>query len=177
MNNPVVGISFPADNSIPSIQARFNAASVTLQNLNGLGKGCPQASTTWTAQLNAILSGASTSIAPIATSPDAPAAPSTTEAPAPAPSTTEVPAPTSTATSGGSGGFDGLSFEQIDALTPPFGHNANVNPTGTGDCDGAVNGADGRPIKIPCSCPPDRTTFINVNFFSYLVNHQKGSFF
>lgn len=62
-----------------------------------------------------------------------------------------------------SGGADGLSFAQIDALTPQFGHAANVNPTGTGDCDGAVNGADGQPIKVPCSCPPDRTSFINVS--------------
>ncbi|KAL5482411.1 hypothetical protein ACEPAI_9005 [Sanghuangporus weigelae] len=159
VNNPSVGISFPSDNSVPSIQARFNAASVTLQNLNGAGKGCPQVSTTWTAQLNAIVSGASTSSAPVATSPAAPAAPSTTEAPAPAPSSTDAPVPTSTASSGA--GFDGLSFQQIDALTPPFGHDANVNPTGTGDCDGAVNGANGQPIKVPCACPPDRTTFIN----------------
>ena len=63
------------------------------------------------------------------------------------------------------GSFNGLSFEQIDALTPPFGHAANVNPTGTGDCDGAVNGPDGQPIKVPCVCPPDRTTFINVIIF------------
>jgi hypothetical protein len=34
--------------------------------------------------------------------------------------------------------------------------------TGTGDCDGAVNGADGQPVKIPCSCPPDRATFVQV---------------
>ncbi|EIN12488.1 hypothetical protein PUNSTDRAFT_97244 [Punctularia strigosozonata HHB-11173 SS5] len=47
------------------------------------------------------------------------------------------------------------------ALVPDFGHAANVNPTGTGDCDGAVNGANGQPIKVPCSCPPDRQTFIN----------------
>ena len=34
--------------------------------------------------------------------------------------------------------------------------------TGTGDCDGAVKGANGQPIKVPCSCPPDRATFIKV---------------
>lgn len=67
------------------------------------------------------------------------------------------------------------------ALVPQFGHAAGVNPTGgcrfpresaklnsiqiisgTGDCDGAVNGANGQPIKVPCSCPPDRNTFIQV---------------
>jgi hypothetical protein len=37
---------------------------------------------------------------------------------------------------------------------------------GTGDCDGAVNGANGQPIKIPCSCPPDRETFVQVSLHS-----------
>jgi len=46
------------------------------------------------------------------------------------------------------------------ALIPDFGHAAGVNPTGTGDCDGAVDGANGQPIKVPCSCPPDRDSFI-----------------
>lgn len=67
------------------------------------------------------------------------------------------------------------------ALVPQFGFSADVNPTGTslhpyksfsvahacvytgtGDCDGAVNGSNGQPIKVPCSCPPDRVTFIQV---------------
>ncbi|KAJ7043663.1 hypothetical protein C8F04DRAFT_1207499 [Mycena alexandri] len=39
-------------------------------------------------------------------------------------------------------------------LVPQFGIVAGTNPTGTGDCDG-VNG-----IKIPCTCPPDRNSFI-----------------
>ncbi|KAJ6556546.1 hypothetical protein DFH09DRAFT_987259 [Mycena vulgaris] len=39
-------------------------------------------------------------------------------------------------------------------LVPQFGIVAGTNPTGTGDCDG-VNG-----IKIPCSCPPSRDSFI-----------------
>ena len=34
---------------------------------------------------------------------------------------------------------------------------------GSGDCDGAVNGADGKPIKIPCDCPPSRDSFVQVN--------------
>lgn len=47
-----------------------------------------------------------------------------------------------------------------EALIPQFGFQSGVNPTGTGDCDGAVDGADGQPIKIPCACPPDRQTFV-----------------
>ncbi|KAJ7805189.1 hypothetical protein B0H14DRAFT_3485363 [Mycena olivaceomarginata] len=40
------------------------------------------------------------------------------------------------------------------ALVPQFGVKAGVNPTGTGDCDGINK------IKIPCSCPPSRDSFI-----------------
>lgn len=60
---------------------------------------------------------------------------------------------------------NGLSLQQIDGLTPPFGFQSGVNPTGTGDCDGAVNGSNGRPIKIPCICPPPRDQFIQVSIF------------
>ncbi|KAF8516467.1 hypothetical protein BU17DRAFT_67473 [Hysterangium stoloniferum] len=63
-------------------------------------------------------------------------------APAPVPD----PAPAS-------GGFN-------PALVPDLGFTAGKNPTGTGDCDGAVNGADGKPIKVPCACPPDREAFL-----------------
>ncbi|KAJ7104936.1 hypothetical protein C8R44DRAFT_715595 [Mycena epipterygia] len=40
------------------------------------------------------------------------------------------------------------------ALVPPFGVRPGVNPTATGDCDGFGG------IKIPCSCPPDRNSFL-----------------
>ncbi|KAJ3520710.1 hypothetical protein NM688_g9125 [Phlebia brevispora] len=46
-------------------------------------------------------------------------------------------------------------------LVPQFGVQAGVNPDGTGNCDGIPN-AQGVPIKIPCSCPPDRDSFIQV---------------
>jgi len=45
------------------------------------------------------------------------------------------------------------------ALVPPFGHAAGVNPTGTGDCDGAIL-VGGKPIKVPCSCPPPLPQFL-----------------
>ncbi|KAI5123114.1 hypothetical protein M0805_001470 [Coniferiporia weirii] len=153
VNNPSVAISFPTDNSTASILARFNAATVTLQNLNGEGVGCPQASTTWTAQLAAIEAG--TSDGGASTPPATP--PATTvesSVSSTVPSTTApVASPTIT-------GADGLTLDQIDALTPQFGHAADVNPTGTGDCDGAVNDASGKPIKVPCDCPPPREQFI-----------------
>ncbi|KAH8986488.1 hypothetical protein EDB92DRAFT_2022059 [Lactarius akahatsu] len=138
INNPSVGISFPEDNSKGSQLARINAASVTLQNLNGPGKGCPIVSTTFQAQAAAINAG---------TPPPPPVKSSPSPSPSPAPAA--APSPASGAP----------SAAQIEALAPPLGFTAGKNPTGTGDCDGAVNGANGKPIKVPCSCPPDQATF------------------
>ncbi|KAJ7681519.1 hypothetical protein B0H17DRAFT_872131, partial [Mycena rosella] len=65
-------------------------------------------------------------------------------APPPPPPAAPAPAPAPAPAAGG-----------VDPnLVPQFGIVAGTNPTGTGDCDG-VNG-----IKIPCSCPPDRNSFI-----------------
>ena len=44
--------------------------------------------------------------------------------------------------------------------------------TGTGNCDGAVKGANGQPIEVPCDCPPDRATFINVRTFLSYLGHN-----
>lgn len=52
--NPTVLLTFPTDNSTASQSARLNAAAVTIQNLNGVGKGCPISSTNFTAQSKAI---------------------------------------------------------------------------------------------------------------------------
>lgn len=71
---------------------------------------------------------------------DGTAAPAAAPPAAPAPSASPASAPAA-------GGVD-------PALVPDFGLQSGLNPTGTGDCDG-ING-----VKIPCSCPPDRNTFI-----------------
>jgi len=47
VNNPSANVSFPTDNSNQSKAARIIASLITLQNLNGPGKGCPAASTTF----------------------------------------------------------------------------------------------------------------------------------
>jgi len=117
-NNPGVAVSFPLDSSKGSQLARMQTAIVTLQNLNGPGKGCPVVATTFLAQQKAIQ--------------DFNGGP-----PAPAP-----------------------VDNSIAALAPDLGFTAGRNPTGTGDCDGAVNGPNGQPIKIPCACPPNRDAFI-----------------
>ncbi|TFY76551.1 hypothetical protein EWM64_g7461 [Hericium alpestre] len=53
-----------------------------------------------------------------------------------------------------------LKTRDVDpSLIPSLGFTAGKNPTGTGDCDGSVNGPNGQPIKIPCSCPPPQDQF------------------
>jgi hypothetical protein len=141
VNNPTVQVSFPTDDSQASQLARIETAIITLQNLNGPGVGCPAASTTFVAQQQAIQAG---SAAPAPAAP-APAAPTAPAAPAPAAPAPAAPAPAS-------GGVD-------VALVPQFGLSAGINPTGTGNCAG-INNAQGVPIEIPCSCPPDRNSFI-----------------
>ena len=54
INNPTVKIGYPTDSSKQSQSARINAALITLQNLNGPGKGCPAVSTTLLAQQKAL---------------------------------------------------------------------------------------------------------------------------
>ena len=54
-------------------------------------------------------------------------------------------------------------------LIPQFGITAGVNPTGPGgSCEG-VNGPDGKPILIPCDCPPSREQFIAVIFTPMVI--------
>lgn len=142
VNNPSVKVSFPTDNSKASQLARIQTAIVTLQNLRGPGVGCPAASTTFLAQQKAIAAGPDTGSPAPAPASSAPAP----ESPAPAP---PAPAPEAPASAGG-----------VDPnLVPQFGLQAGLNPTGTGDCDGIKNAA-GQVVKIPCSCPPDRGSFI-----------------
>ncbi|KIJ96159.1 hypothetical protein K443DRAFT_682493 [Laccaria amethystina LaAM-08-1] len=143
VNNPSVKVSFPTDNSKASQLARIQTAIVTLQNLRGPGVGCPAASTTFLAQQKAVAAGPDTGSPAPAPAPASPAPAPASPAPAP-----ESPAPAPAP----AGGVD-------PNLVPQFGVQAGLNPTGTGDCDGIKNAA-GQVVKIPCSCPPDRGSFI-----------------
>ncbi|KAG9018799.1 hypothetical protein FRB90_009450 [Tulasnella sp. 427] len=62
------------------------------------------------------------------------------------------------------------------AIVPDFGWESGVNPTGTGDCDGAP----GTNVKIPCFCPPPRDVMLkalNENIAAgYSVNNTVVSF-
>jgi len=143
VNNPSIAVAFPSDNSKASQLARINAALVTLQNLRGPGVGCPASSTTFVSQQKAIQAE------PDSGSPPPPLPPAAPPKPAPAP-----PA-------GGN----------IAALAPSLGFNAGVNPDGNGNCDGAVNGPNGQPIKIPCACPPAQADFNNALAANVAAGH------
>ena len=147
-------MSFPTGDSKADKSARLNAAAVTLQNLNGSGKGCPVVSTTFPLQQKAIDAGTD-----LATTPS-PSPAANQPAPAPAPSS---PA------NGNTGGA--LDDATIRSLAPALGFQSGVNPTGTGDCDGAVNGADGKPVKVPCACPPPQNVYLDVRYLSLLSSH------
>ncbi|KAH7915568.1 hypothetical protein BJ138DRAFT_1077245 [Hygrophoropsis aurantiaca] len=162
--NPTVKITFPSDSSIASQNARLYAAAVTLQNLEGPGVGCPIVSTTFSAQQQAINAEASGSASVASSTSTTSSAASTTSsvgdggencAP-PVTVTVTVTATSSTAASTSTPATNA----QIAALAPPLGWQAGVNPDGTGNCDGAVNGTDGKPILIPCQCPPPQANYI-----------------
>jgi len=157
VHNPSVGVNFQTGSDAASLASRIQAALVTMQNLNGPVQGCPAASTTLNAQLASALGG-STAGVPSAV-PAAPAAAS--PAPAPAASPAASPAPASPAAPPATAAAGTASAAQVAALAPPLGFSSGVNPTGTGNCDGAVIGANGQPVKVPCSCPPPQDEYIS----------------
>ncbi|KAH8927544.1 hypothetical protein BT69DRAFT_1277933 [Atractiella rhizophila] len=131
INNPAVSVpAFPSGNSLQDIETIFTISTVTLQNLNGPGVGCPQVATTWASQLAAIqANGGATS-------------------PAPAPA---APAPAAPAPAASNGNTNGVDASRV----PEFGVTPGVpDPAGSASCVG-VNGK-----LIPCTCPPNRDDFI-----------------
>ncbi|KAF9223148.1 hypothetical protein BS17DRAFT_755009 [Gyrodon lividus] len=193
--NPTVKLTFPTDNSTASQLARLNAAAVTLQNLEGPGVGCPISSTTFTAQHKAIdaettnITAISPSVAspsPTATGGGAPVmtvgggcpTPVTLTQPTTAtalagssPPTAPLLLPTNTAPTSSSGNATSPTDEQIASLAPTLGWQSGINPDGTGNCDGAVNGTNGKPILIPCQCPPDQAHYISNLTANVLAGH------
>lgn len=155
--NPTVKVSFPTDDSTASQLARLNAAAVTLQNLEGPGVGCPISSTTFSAQGKAISAGTSTNGNSSAAMPTAASATPAGFGVSTSSSATSAAVPTSITSNNSSAS---PTDEQIATLAPPLGLQAGINPDGTGNCDGAVDGTNGKPILIPCQCPPDQTDYI-----------------
>ncbi|KAH8986484.1 hypothetical protein EDB92DRAFT_1801852 [Lactarius akahatsu] len=144
VNNTAVEVSFPTDNSNESQLARLTAASVTLQNMLGVGVGCPIESTTFATQQAALLAGQ-------ATPSDSPRTPSG--------SLTKNQVAAIAPPLGWQAGQN-----------PTGAPSSTFLPKGTGDCDGAVNNTNGLPIQVPCSCPPDQNTYI----FQLTANANAG---
>jgi len=160
LHNPSVAITFPTINSVADQEARIEACIVTLQNLNGPGQGCPVVSTTLGLQQQSLQSKGTT-LAAISVAPATSAAASTNKAAsATTPAAVAAKATPITVTSVSSPASTAVSNSVIAALAPSLGFPSGVNPTGTGDCDGAVNGSNGKPIKVPCSCPPAQSAYI-----------------
>ena len=142
VNNPDLpaAVTFPTGNSKADQLARLQSSIITLQNLRGPGQGCPAASTTFVAQQKAIQAAPSTRAA----EPDIAAL-----------------APKLGGTAGKNP--DGLSF-----FFAPLGFSENTKIyvsnfkfLGAGNCDGAVNGPNGKPVKVPCTCPPSQAAYIS----------------
>lgn len=171
VNNPSVLVTFPEDDSKESQLARIQAALVTLQNLEGPGVGCPAASTTLVTQQKTIQNGESAPTGDGSTSDDAVtrtaaqngggAAASTSVSATAISSSATSDKPSVTASSSAPIESGSPTTGDIDpSLIPDLGAESGLNPTGSGDCDGAANGADGQPIKVPCQCPPDNDTYV-----------------
>ncbi|KAF7327858.1 hypothetical protein MKEN_00365700 [Mycena kentingensis (nom. inval.)] len=134
VNNPSVPAPFPTGNSQQDRIVRLQTQTTALQNLFGPGKGCPAAATNWNPILADLIAGKNVAVNTIKAA----------AAPAPAPPAPAAPAPAAPAPAP-AGGVD-------PALVLDFGVSPNVNPTGTGDCDG-LNG-------FPALAPPSRDFFI-----------------
>ncbi|KAJ7269252.1 hypothetical protein B0H12DRAFT_1009596 [Mycena haematopus] len=145
VHNPAVAAPFPTDASVASQITRLQTSISSLQNLFGAGVGCPAASTTFSAQLASLQNTGKPLVAAAKPAAKKPAAKPAAKKPAAKKPGAKKPAAKPAA----------KKPAQVNAaLVPQFGVKAGVNPTGTGDCDG-ING-----IKIPCSCPPSRDSFI-----------------
>ncbi|KAI0731554.1 hypothetical protein C8Q72DRAFT_776083 [Fomitopsis betulina] len=147
LNNPSVAVTFPEDSSVASQLARLQACSVTLQNFNGTGVGCPIAATNWVSLRSNITSGGVSSVSSSTATSSLAASSSASESSTATRSSSAGSTSPPTATSSSNGTAEA-------SLVPAFGITAGQNATGTGDCDGN-NG-----VKIPCFCPPDRDGFI-----------------
>ncbi|KAJ7150225.1 hypothetical protein C8R46DRAFT_1043634 [Mycena filopes] len=140
VHNPGIPAPFPTDGSVASQIVRLQTSVTSLQNLFGAGVGCPAAATTFSAQILALQQHGKPLAAPKpAAKPAAKPKAKPAAKPKAKPAAKLAPKP--------AGGVN-------PALVPQFGVKAGVNPTGTGDCTGINN------VKIPCSCPPSRESFI-----------------
>jgi hypothetical protein len=181
VNNTVVNVSFPTGDTVQDKHGRITAAIITLQNLNGPGKGCPGVSTTLGIQSNNLdtcgdFECGGSSSAPAVSSSTANAVTTSTPAPvAPANAvTTSTPAPVAPAASTSSAATvtatGALTLDLVNQLAPDLGGQPNTNPNSAGDCDGPRQ-PNGQIPKVPCACPPLRTEYVNQLFANIQAGH------
>lgn len=182
VHNPSVQVTFPTGSSIQDAQSRISTAAVTLQNLHGPGQGCPIVSTFLSAQSKALdaLAAKGVSVAPATGATVAPAKVAISSATKAAVKTTAAAAATTSAAAvnispaaaappPASSGVPTAS--QIAQLAPDLGVTAPLPPTGFGDCVGPNLNAAGKPISVPCSCPPSKAAFIAALTADVLAGH------
>lgn len=172
VNNTVVNVSFPTGDTVQDKHGRITAAIITLQNLNGPGKGCPGVSTTLGIQSNNLDAcgdfecGSSSASTASSTTADAASTSSQTSTSTPAPA---APA-TSTSSSATVAATGALTLDLVNELAPDLGGQPDTNPNPFGDCDGPRQ-PDGTIPKVPCACPPLRTEYVNQLFANLQAGH------
>ena len=155
--------------------AHFAAGTITLQNLNGPGKGCPNVATTFAVShsITSLTHSAYPNKPPAQaqslaidkgtdTPPPGEATPAATTPPAAvAEVSSSSTASTSTSTSTNNNNNNGaLTRDLVAQLAPDLGAVPNQEPIGA-ECLGPVQ-PDGQKKRIPCQCPPTRDAFIDV---------------
>ena len=167
----------------------LHPGTITLQNLNGPGKGCPNVSTTFAvsrsitfithsacpnrspsqAQSKAIDAGTDTP----------PPAVAAVAATTPATATPAASSPTTGATTSSpkveavTPSASGVPSEaDIRRLAPDLGAVPNQEPIGA-ECLGPVQ-PDGQKKRIPCPCPPEREAFLKVSQYKSSITMKIG---
>ncbi|KAG8852506.1 hypothetical protein FRB91_006403 [Serendipita sp. 411] len=169
VNNPSVRVTFPTGDGLQDKHDRITAAIITLQNLNGPGRGCPGVSTTLGVQSrNLDNCGDFSCNGPLP--PPQVVQPVGGAQPAPAPAPAPAPPANNNNGGGGNGGGGGLTRDEVARLAPDLGFVAGSKPVaGTADCEGPTQPGGNTP-RVPCVCPPGREEFIN----QLLANAQAG---
>ena len=180
---------------IAGIQLILPAGTITLQNLNGPGKGCPNVATTFAvshsttllnysarpnkafsqAQSLAIDKGTDTpppgdADVAEATTTSTSFTSTTTTATTTTVTTTAASSPSTEATVSSVGGTP--SEADIRRLAPDLGAVPNQEPIGA-ECLGPVQ-PDGQKKRIPCACPPEREAFLKVSQFKFSITIRIG---
>ena len=191
----IVSLPVCCSSYIDGVRLILHAGTITLQNLNGPGKGCPNVATTFAvsrsitfithsacpnrspsqAQSKAIDAGTDTpppgeaNVAEVTTTATSFTS-TTTTATTTTVTTTAASSPSTKATVSSVGGTP--SEADIRRLAPDLGAVPNQEPIGA-ECLGPVQ-PDGQKKRIPCPCPPEREAFLKVSRFKFTITIRIG---